>query len=227
MPLRTSLLTLALALALMLILPLAVHAQTRVTGPELEVYLNREVSDWRLEGDSKVESRMNRLGLRVRDRVGDNLWIGIHGGYLELTQSGNPVTQGMDLGGWYLGSSARWRFVEVGPASLSLLGQYTYNEADDTLGDQTTRYTWHEYGAGLESGFTMDALRIRLGVDYTGVDGDEKSSGPVQRTLSLAEEESVTARAALDLLVDATGRITIQVETGARRGAGIWFARQF
>ncbi len=216
-----------LPLLLLLILPLAAQGQTRTSGPELEVYLSREVSDWRLEGGNTVESRMNRLGLSIHDRVGERVWVGIHGGYLELTQSGNPVTQGMDLSGWYLGASGRWRFLELGPLGLSLLGQYTYNEADDTLGDQNTRYSWHAYGAGLESALRFDAIQLRLGADYTRVDGDEKSSGPVQRTLSLSEDETITARAALDLLVDATGRISFQVESGGRRSAGIWFARQF
>lgn len=212
---------------LALLLSPAAQGQGRTVGPELEVYLNREVSDWRLETGERVETRVNRLGLRIRDHVNDRLSVGIHGGYLGLTQSGNPATRGMDLAGWYLGTSARWRFLQAGPMSLSLLGQYTYNEADDRLPTQTTRYSWHEYGAGLESAVRLDVVQLRVGVDYIAVDGDEKASGAVQRTFSVSEEEAVTARVALDLLVDATGRITIQAESGGRRGLGIWFARQF
>lgn len=216
-----------LLLALLVLSATAAQARTGTAGPELEVYLTREISDWRLEGGASVETRINRLGLSIRDHLADGLWVGIHGGYLGLTQSGNPATQGMDLSGWHLGTSARWRFLHAGALSLSLLGQYTYNEADDTAADQSTRYAWHEYGAGLESALRMESVQLRLGVDYTRVNGDEKATGPIRQTVSLSEDEPVTARAALDLLVDATGRITFHMESGGRRGAGIGFARQF
>jgi hypothetical protein len=215
------------AAPIVLCLALTSPAPAQTTGTEFEVFLKREVSDWRLEGGHRVETRINRLGMQISDHVTGGLWIGIHGGYLSMSQSGNPATQGMDLGGWFLGTSGRWRFLEAGPVALSLLGQYTYNDADSSLDNQRTRYSWHHYGAGLESAFRLDAVQLRLGVDYSAVDGDEKASGPVQRTLSLSEDESVTSRAALDLFVDPTGWITFQVESGGRRGAGIWFARRY
>ncbi|WP_018231495.1 hypothetical protein [Thioalkalivibrio thiocyanodenitrificans] len=213
----------------LLILALAqtAAAQTRTVGPELEVYFKREISDWRPEGAGKVETRINRVGVLVRDHVAEGLWIGLHGGYLGLTQSGNPATRGMNLTGWHLGTSVRWRFLHAESMSVSLLGQYTYNEADDAADGQSTAYDWHEYGAGLETAVRLDRVRLRLGVDYTAVDGDERTRGLIRDTRSISEDEAISARAALDLLVDATGRITFQVEAGGRRGAGIWFARQF
>jgi hypothetical protein len=223
MPSSLRLVAALIALCLALISPV----QAQGTGTDLEVFLKREVSDWRLEGGDRVETRLNRLGLQVSDHVTGGLWIGIHGGYVGMSQSGNPATQGMDLGGWFLGTSGRWGFLEAGPVALSLLGHYTYNDVDATLDDQRTRYSWHHYGAGLESAFRLGAVRLRLGVDYSAVDGDEKASGSIQRTLSLSEDEAVTGRAALDLFVDPTGWISFQMESGGRRGAGIWFARRF
>jgi hypothetical protein len=225
-PMPASLRLLALAL-LSTMVALPAVAQTYVGGSEFEVYLTREISDWRLQDGGTVETRANRLGLRIRDRVSEGLWVGIHGGYLWMNQSGNPATSGMDLSGWHLGTSARWRFLQVGVVSANLLGHYTYNEAEDSLDDQTTRYSWHEYGAGVESAMRWESVQLRFGADYTMLDGDERARGPIRHTRSLSEDEAVTLRAALDLLTDATGRITFQVETGARRGVGVWFARQF
>ncbi|OOG25198.1 hypothetical protein B1C78_07205 [Thioalkalivibrio denitrificans] len=225
MSLRTASLVLFLFLASAF--PLVLQAQSLSPGPELEVYLSREISDWRIEDGPTVETRVNRVGLSIRDHVAEGLWIGLHGGYLSLSQSGNSATQGMDLSGWYLGTSARWRFLRVGAVSMNLSGRYTYHEADDRVGDQDTRYSWHQYGAGVESVIRGESLALRLGADYTAIDGDERARGPIRHTRSLSEDEAVTVRAALDLLVDATGRISFQVEAGARRGAGVQFARQF
>jgi hypothetical protein len=211
----------------LLILPLAQTAAAQTGGPELEVYFKREISDWRPEGAGKVETRINRVGVHIRDHVAEGLWVGLHGGYLGLTQSDNPATRGMSLAGWHLGTSVRWRFLDAENLSLSLLGQYTYNEADDGVGGQNAAYDWHEYGGGLETAVRLDRVQLRLGIDYLAVDGDERTRGLIRDTRSISEDDPISARAALDLWVDATGRITFQVEAGGRRGAGIWFARQF
>lgn len=73
----------------------------------------------------------------------------------------------------------------------------------------------------------MELVQLRLCIDAAALDGDERRRGPLRQTRSLSDGRLLATRAALDQLVDATGRISFRLESDTRRGAGISFARRF
>ncbi len=174
-----------------------------------------------------VETRSNRIGLSVQEYYSPWLQPGLTIGYLDVSQNNNPVTNGMDLSGEFVGISLNADALQSESFDLNLGVSYTYNQAEDNLSSQSSKLQWHEVVTSIGTRYKLDALHLVAGGFVQTIDGDETANGVLTSTRNFGHDDSVGAYAGIDLLVPSGGRIVIRVDSGARDNVRISFQQSF
>lgn len=210
--------TIALLLALA-----AAPAQAVFEGVDAGLIAERA----RLDLDDGVETRTSRITLFLAEPVRPWLTLGLHGGPVLLTQSDNPATAGLELTGYHIGVSARAEAFRTEPLGIvgGLVYTYQRTDRDETAGDVVL--TLHEARAELAGVARLASLQVQLGGYALHVDGEQTVSGSTPSSRTVEAEETFGGFLQTDFLVDATGRIGLRVEAGAREAIALTFARQF
>lgn len=174
-----------------------------------------------------VEMDVTRLGIAIWESAGPRLRLGLEGGPLRVTQSDNPATAGMDLTGHYLAFSATGRLFESERFALGIAASLGYHRAEDDRGEQDTRLRWLDGRGELVATVSLLPLEISGGAYAYFIDGKETASGPMDHTLDFDAEDRLGGFVSADYWVDATGRVGLRADAGARQGFRLEFARRF
>lgn len=187
--------------------------------------LQRAEVDLRAATGGSVATRTTRAGVFLWDDSRPWLQLGIEGGPLLISQTGNPATAGAELHGSYLGFGLRSAFLRTPALDLVLAASYTYQRGEQDDGGRDVVLSWGELRGELAATLKLPALSISGGGYLLEIDGEQAVAG--EETLILDSPDAGGAFIAASFAVDATGRIGLRAETGARRSLELVFARRF
>ena len=190
------------------------------------VEFSREVSDWRGNGMT-IETRNNRLSLNYSEPISTHLQGGVRLGHETMTQSGNPLTEGFQPDGYFLGVMLTGQYYFRPSMLLDMSAAYTFNNVNDEQTSQQIRLDWHELGLEANLIYNYRSLTLLAGVGARVLDIDEIASGTVNSTRSFRQASTGTVHLGLSFQVDPTGRIGIDVMQGARQSTGLVFERRY
>ena len=207
----------------------AVTAQTSLFPEEHATYsldITRETADW-ADGEMTFESRSNRVTLRYYEAINKQAWGGVQLGHITVTQTGNPLTDGLQLSGYFVGAMLRGD-VTINPAwSFELAGSYVFNNTSAEQTAQTIRSVWHELGLDAGLVYRNRALSVEAGAGGRIIDVDEVARGTVTQTRSYKQDSVGHVRLGTAYWVDATGYVGIELVRGAWNGTRLLFGRQY
>ena len=179
-------------------------------------------------GDRAYDTNSRWIGLSLREKAGQRVTLGMYGGYAYVTQTGNPVTAGMELDGFHAGFSLHGVILESRHALLFYAFDYTYQKVDHTGDTQTVVIDWSQPQAqlGAIAALTQN-FRFYGGGSYGRLDGEERASGTVNRTTAISRDARGGGFLGLDLNTDPDGYVGIEIRSGLIRGGEIYFKRRY
>ncbi|GAB4515136.1 MAG: hypothetical protein Tsb0026_20690 [Sulfuricaulis sp.] len=168
------------------------------------------------------------LGFSLREKAGKRVTLGMYGGYAYITQTNNPVTAGIELDGFHAGFSLHGVLLEWQRASLYGALDYGYQKADHKSDTQTVVIDWAQPRAQLGVILALaQKWRLYGGGSYGKIDGEERASGSINRTLTFERGAQSGGFLGLDLNVEQDGYVGIEAQSGLMRGIDIYFKRRF
>jgi hypothetical protein len=174
------------------------------------------------------DTTSHMIGAEFREKVAKHLMLGMHGGYTWVTQSGNPLTSGIELGGYHAGLSLYGTIFESKRASLYYVFDYTYQQADNNDNNQSVTIEWSEpqalLGASILAGKRM---RLYGGGGYGRIDGEERANGDVNHTTDFSRSARALGFLGLDLNLGPNGYIGVEAGAGLNRSAQIYFKQNY
>lgn len=194
----------------------------------LHLALYGQRSDMKLRsGGADVDTSVSRLGLVITGIYSPQLEASLDLGHANLTQTGNPATQGMNLAGQYGGVAVRFWPLRSHPFDVWVQGDYGMQSVSGSAGGQDTEITW--YDGGLTAGLVVHLGRIDLhgGARHGSLSGDEVANGNLIYTRGIELNNRTTSWIGVDLQVDPGGTIGVVFESGGRSGVSVRFARRF
>jgi len=179
-------------------------------------------------GDHAYDTNSRWIGLSLREKASQSVTLGMYGGYAFVTQTGNPVTAGLELDGFHAGFSLHGVIFESRRVSLFYALDYTYQKVDHTGDTQTVVIDWSQSQArlGAIAALTQN-FRFYGGGSYGRLDGEERASGTVNRTTAISREARGGSFLGLDLNTDPDGYVGIEIRSGLTRGGEIYFKRRY
>ena len=172
------------------------------------------------------ETRITSVGMWYREPVSEHLSMGLLGGFVSTTQSDNPETGDLSPTGAYLGLNALYR-IPFGER-FALLGgaEYRYLNANHDRATESQELRWHQFEGRAGMGFSMATSNIRLYGIGLFLSGTDQTTGGVDRTVDLREDQSRGGRLEWSLSVSG-GEVALVVEGGVRDSLGFSFSRRF
>lgn len=179
-------------------------------------------------GNRTSDTTSHWLGVSLREKASKRVTLGLYGGYAWLTQTNNPVTAGIELGGYHAGFSLHGVLLEGKRASLYGALDYSYQKMDHKSDTQTVVIDWVQPQAQLGAMLTLSRnWRLYGGGSYGKIDGEERATGSVNHTLSFERGAQSGGFLGLDLNVETDGYIGVEARSGLTRGVDIYFKRKF
>lgn len=185
----------------------------------------------RFDYPGDVTTRYTQARVQLIERSYRYLNGGFRIGISDLSQSGNPRTDGLAVSGGMVGFVLRSQVPLGAGLGLYAQGAYDYHtvegSTDSDTGNQSVRLDWFDFSARAGLSARIAPLELRAGPFYRHVDGDERARGDTDRTLALEAEEAAGAFVDLIYHVDRTGWVALRLERGSRNGASLNFTRLF
>jgi hypothetical protein len=179
-------------------------------------------------GGRTYDTTSRWIGLSLREKASQSVTLGMYGGYAYVTQTGNPVTAGMELDGFHAGFSLHGVMLENRRALLFYAFDYTYQKVDNKSDAQTVVIDWSQPQAQLGAIISLTQnFRFYGGGSYGRIDGEERTSGTVNRTTAISRDAHGGVFLGLDLNTDPDGYVGIEVRSGLTRGGEIYFKRRY
>ena len=222
-----------IALLLILILPTLAEAAGPLVPQDnnssLDFSLRLARSKIPLDYGNRTHDTTSRwLGVSLREKAGKRVTLGMYGGYAWLTQANNPVTAGIELGGFHAGFSLHGILLEGQRAFLYGALDYSYQKVDRKSDLQTVVIDWVQPQAQLGVVLTLaQKWRLYGGGNYGKIDGEERASGSVNHTLTFERGAQSGGFLGFDLNVESDGYVGVEARSGLTRGAEIYFKRRF
>lgn len=187
-----------------------------------------ESVDFEVEvGGAPATFEMERVGVTLVERQHERLALGLRGGYLSLSSNDDPALAGVDPEGGFLGVTVVGTLWQHGSLRLLAQGDYLYAHSRKDSPAQKTTLKWTEGSLRAALSWRLGPVELVGGVHRSMLRGDEVLSGGlvVTRDFELASESG--SFLGLDLAVEETGRIGVRLESGAREGIALVFARDY
>jgi hypothetical protein len=169
---------------------------------------------------------MTRFTFSLMDLMHERFALGLRGGYLELTSADDPVLAGIDPHGGYLGVTAAGTLWQAGRFRVIAQGEFGYNYTWREDATDKTALRWTEGSLRLAGSFRAGPVELNAGAYSLTLRGRETSSS-LALTRDFEAQDSSGMFGGVDLLLDDQGRIGVRLESGAREGFALVFARDF
>lgn len=196
-------------------------------GVEAEFHIARD--DYELgSGATAVQTRTTHVGIALFEAVHHNLTLGLSGGVVSSSQTGQALTSGMNLSGQYLRLALRATPVAGRRWRTGLGMGVLYQRVKDAVPEQRVELDWVEGEVTAVLALKVaDALWLYAGSAYNDIQADQKARGVVNSTLEFGERDRSSTIGGVDLEVDPGGHVTLAARRGGRDGFTLQFWRVF
>lgn len=176
---------------------------------------------------TKADTQVDMASLALRQRIAEQIHLGVLGGWTAVTQTDNPATAGWKPQGYHAGISldvdilTRERWSAFGTVA------YTYQSVEDDDASQAVRLNWGDWRAHLGGTFGLGTTRFYGGASYGAVDGTQRTTGATDSKTPFEISGTAGGFLGVDLRVDQDGYIGIEGHTGLDEGWLLYFKHRF
>ena len=195
-------------------------------GMEASLVIQNLDTDFKYD-DSIVKSSIDRIAMILFEPSYPSFQPGLQIGAFEINQDNNPVTNGINLAGNYLGVIFRSSLLRTEHSVIQVEGSYAYYSADKIFRDQEINLRWHEVQLQAYLLLEYGSLNFSLGGYTHSINGDEAAHGLITQTRNFEERENNGIHAGLDFWVDATGKVGVHANSGGGKEISLIFTRVF
>ncbi|MBI3561083.1 MAG: hypothetical protein HY080_05135 [Gammaproteobacteria bacterium] len=185
-------------------------------------------SDWRYDNNSVRRTQINSAALGWYEQLSRDFSGNVYLGYLEGTQVQNPITAAQITSGKWLGLEVDYQVVTMPSVGVELAMAYQYSVSERKLLDQDAQWRWYHGSLGLNVRLgPQHSHHMTLGVATHRIDGEEVLTGLVNQVENFKTDQRLGGKIELNIALDPTGRISIEIQSGYKRGGGVTFGRFF
>lgn len=192
------------------------------------LHLQGEETDWRYADGSVRRTRLNSAYISWQERFGKSVSGGAAIGYTEGTQADNPVPEARLTSGNWLDLNLQYTLIEQPQFGANLSFAYRYTDLAIETTTQMANWRWHLGRLGAEIWLDLGPnLRTTLGTSYHALSGQEVLNGSINQVTDFKQDQSLGGHIGLQLALDRTGSVSIEIHGGSYRGGKLSFARWF
>jgi hypothetical protein len=179
-------------------------------------------------GQQDITATVKQLGVVSFDIGNRPLQPGLAVGYAYVSDSGQAVTAGMELEGFYVAPAVRGVLINGQRLTATLTGTYLYQRVKDSNADQSVTLEWQQPQLDLDINYRVGRqIGLLLGGQYGRADVDEKITGGVDQSLTLETGSTLGYRAGLEIDLGDDGQVGMLLHRAIGDGVEIYFQRQF
>jgi len=187
----------------------------------LSLRLSRDIADFQFQDTLRaVDTRYNRAALDLWSHELDLVELGITGGVGQLTQDGDPATEGRAFTGNSAGLLLRSRWAATASAGIEARGEAIYHD----LSDDDTDFEWLDAYARLGPYARIAAWRVGGGVTAGLTRGERRRPG---ETRDFRGEQAIGGYALLAIRTRRRGEVSASLEAGPREQLTVRFSARF
>jgi hypothetical protein len=215
-------------LSVIALLAVAVLPFTPAAAHPLGIAISYEDVHFPLDvGGSSYETHLSEINLDLRDHLGRYVLVGLHGGYIGVTQDTNPAFSGLDVSGYDVGVSATGVVPLTSFFGVTLSAADTYHDASASVPDGHNRLHWYDAGGRLGVWLADGHFRVSAGGYVRHLEGNELLAPPHAATVSIAGRTRAGPYGGISYVTSEGGRIALFVEGGRWHGATLSFRYGF
>lgn len=179
--------------------------------------------------DGDLDMQVDRIGIRLSERVNPRLKLGLEGGIVAVDVTGQAVTDGMQLSGNFLGVSLGGTAFAGTRVGIDYRLGLSYQSAEDGAAGQKVEQDWLESELSVSLRWrSAGRVSIFAGSRLRALDLDQRMSGAVDSTASFEEQGRAQSFAGASLEVDPGGFIDLAVYRGSGGdGFALTFSREY
>lgn len=178
-------------------------------------------------GGTSTATHLSEINLDLRDHLGRFLLVGLHGGYIGVTQDTNPALAGLDVSGYDVGVSAAGIVPVLPHWGVTLSAADTYHDASASVPGGHDRLHWYDAQGRLGLWFTAGELRLSAGGYVRHLEGTELLAPPRSASVPVAGRTLTGPYGAVSYVTASGGRIALFVEGGRWHGVSLSFRYGF
>lgn len=203
-------------------------AEMDLRGHGAGLYVSRDDAGI-TNADSDLDWRVDRIGIRLSERVNPHLILGLEGGIVAVDVTGQAATDGMQLSGNFLGVTLGGAAFAGARVGMDYRLGLSYQSAEDETEGQRVEQDWLESEVSVSLRWrTAGRVSIFAGSRLRALDLDQRMSGTVNSTASFEEQGRAQAFAGAALEVDPGGFIDLAVYRGSGGdGFALTFSREY
>jgi hypothetical protein len=175
---------------------------------------------------AKVDTTIDMASLLIRQRLADQVLLGVLGGWTALSQTDNPLAADKPTG-YHAGVSLDVDFVVRENWSAYGAVAYTYQHVDDNDGGQSVKLYWNEWRAALGGTVGLGGVRLFGGASYGALDGTQRTGGASDSSTPFEVAAKAGGFLGIDWRVDPDGYIGVEGRTGLDEGWLVYFKHRF
>lgn len=179
-------------------------------------------------GDDKFDTRIWTLGASWYEVFSPRFHGGLKLGYVDVSQSDNPLEAAQTTSGYYLGIVLRTIAWQADAFQTDFNLEYAYYSTDGSQDTQNVDMNWHQFDFSLMGRYRLPAgLRLNGGVSYVLIDGEQRPSGPVSTNTDFDEDQKPSVHLGLSKEIEPDSHIGFEGFVGQRDGWLLSFQRWF
>ena len=216
-------------LHLFILLPLSYSNIARATDNnlvEFSLYTANQNTSFNFSSND-YETKYQQLGLNWYESFSPYFHAGIEIGYIDVTQTENPLTSAQFTSGEYAGLLLRFLPIEIELISLIVNLNYRYHQTSGKSTNQETEFSWSETSLSSELQFhATENLNVFAAAEYQILDGSQRDSGNTNQVILFNNAIQQGYRAGVDFMLRPSEVIRIEWQSGFRNGVQIYFTRK-
>lgn len=180
------------------------------------------------DGQERLELRVDRVGIRLSERVNRYLRLGLEGGILAAEVAGQTVAGALRPSGNFLGVTADGAVFEGPRGGLDYRLGLGYRSTEDEAGGTRVELDWWESELSLGLRWVVASMvSVYAGSRLGDIDLDRRIRGAVDARSTFGELDRTTVFAGLIVEVNPGGSVGLTVWRGGGDGFTLAFSREY
>ncbi|HEB85899.1 MAG TPA: hypothetical protein ENI68_02640 [Gammaproteobacteria bacterium] len=210
-------------------LPLTLKAQTLGNQGRIDfnLHLQSVNSNWRYD-NARRRTEISRAGFGWSETLSPGLSGGFMLGYLDLSQTDNPLDTAKLTSGYYGGLQVETRLIENRYLRLGLNLSILYNDSQHQASNLSVNNIWIQTEEKLLARIPLsEQLGLRLALNDYQLRGEQRSRGSATNVSNFRQDQSIGYSFGFDVLVDPGASVGFDWSGGSRKGGRLYFRRLF